>query len=184
MRLERILLAISIVLLVVAIWTTSICANRNTAPATAPATAAAAAAAAAGDVEPRVKKLETASGGVGTLMLEIQLHFSKLYFAGEARNWDLATYERNQIEEAVEKVAVLRPTENNVKLDDIITTFKQTPLAAVKDAIDVKDRNLFRQSYNDSLAMCNACHQATGRPFIAIVTPTNPPVSNQRWTAQ
>jgi hypothetical protein len=183
MRLERILLAISIVVLVIAIWTTTR-ANRAGQAVAMTTAAAAPAAATTNDVELRVKKLETAAPGVGTLMLEVQLHFAKLYFAGEARNWDLATFERNQIEELVEKAAILRPVENGVKLDEVINTFKQTPFSAVKDAIEVKDRNLVRQAYNDSMAMCNACHQATGRPFIAIVTPTNPPVSNQRWTAQ
>jgi len=181
MRLERLLLVVSIAVLVVAIWTAKQ-AHHDSAARPNPATDTALAGAT--NLEPRLKKLEASSSGVGTLMLEVQLHFAKLHFAGEARNWDLATFERNQIEELLEKVAILRPMENNVKIDEIITTFKQTPLSALKDAIDVKDRNLFRQAYGDSMAMCNACHQATGRPFISIVTPTNPPVSNQRWNAQ
>jgi hypothetical protein len=183
MRLERILLVISIALLVIAIWTTSRACRNTTAGATL-AAAAATSPSSANDLDSRLKKLETSSPDPGTLMLEIQLHFAKLYYAGEARNWDLATFERNEIEGLLGKVAVLRPAENNVKIDEIINTFKQTPFTAVKDAIDVKDRKLFRQAYNDSLAMCNACHQATGRPFIAIITPTNAPVSNQRWTTQ
>ena len=55
------------------------------------------------------------------------------------------------------------------------------PMAEMNDAIAVSDRQLFRKSYQDMTAMCNACHQATGRPFIVITMPTNPPVFNQRW---
>lgn len=132
----------------------------------------------------RLKKLELATPNVGNLMLEIQLHFAKLYYAAEGKNWDLATFERNEIEDAMEKVAVLRPAENGVKIDEVIGTLKKTSLTTLKDAIDVKDRGLFRDAYRDTMTTCNACHQATGRPFIAIIVPTNSPVANQRWTAQ
>jgi hypothetical protein len=59
--------------------------------------------------------------------------------------------------------------------------FKNTQLVALKDAIEMKDRRLFRDAYREALVMCNTCHQSTGRPFITITIPTNPPVSNQRW---
>jgi hypothetical protein len=176
MRLERKLLIIAIAVIVIGIWMMKRPAN-----ATASATDSVSGAT---NVDQRLKRLETAPLGVGNLMLEIQLHFAKLYYAAEARNWDLAAYERNQLEECVEKVAVLRPVENDVKLEEIIGNMKKTSLITLKDAIDVKERGLFRDSYRDTMNTCNACHQATGRPFIAIVVPTNSPVANQRWTAQ
>jgi hypothetical protein len=54
-------------------------------------------------------------------------------------------------------------------------------MVALKDAIDMKDRSLFKDAYQESIVMCNTCHQSTGRPFITITIPTNPPVANQRW---
>lgn len=131
--------------------------------------------------EPRLKMLEAASGGLGGIMLGVQLHFSKLYFASEARNWDLARFEHGEIEEKLNAAAALRPEERGVGLVGIIDAFKSTQLAALKDAIDVKDRGLFRDAYRQSVLMCNACHQATGRPFITIKLPTSPPVANQQW---
>lgn len=131
--------------------------------------------------EARLRQLEAAAPSPGVFMSAIHLHFSKLYFAAEARNWDLAHFERGEIVENLEVVAALRPIENGVNLPGIIEAFKNTQLTALKDAIDVKDRGLFRAAYQDSLNMCNACHQATGRPFIVITAPTNPPVANQQW---
>lgn len=133
------------------------------------------------NVEARLKQLESTTPSPGVFMSAIHLHFAKLYFAAEARNWDLAYFERGEIVENLEVVAALRPEEGHVKLAGVIDAFKNTQLAALKDAIDMKDRNLFRSAYRDAINMCNACHQATGRPFIVITVPTNPPVANQQW---
>ena len=136
------------------------------------------------NIEQRVSHLEAITPSVAQTMLSIQSHFAKLYYAAEARNWDLARFEREEIEEDLETVAVLKPTENNVSLAGIISAFTNAttgPMAAMNDAIAVSDRQLFRKAYQDTALMCNACHQATGRPFIVITVPTNPPVFNQRW---
>lgn len=133
------------------------------------------------NLEQRLKKLEAGLPDLGVIMSGIQLHFAKLYFAGEARNWELAQFERIEIEENLNTAAAIRPEERGVNLAAIIDAFKNTQLTALKDAIEVKDRGLLREAYKDSILMCNTCHQATGRPFISITIPTNPPVSNQRW---
>jgi hypothetical protein len=132
----------------------------------------------------RLSKLEGVTPDVGQTMLSIQVHFAKLYYAAEARNWDLARFEREEIVEDLNTVAALKPEENGVSLVGIIGAFTNSPsgpLSCLKDAFDVSDRPLFRKAYQDSVLMCNACHQSTGRPFIVITVPTNPPVFNQRW---
>src|SRR5258708_37825465 len=45
------------------------------------------------NLEERLKKLEAGLPDLGIIMSGIQLHFAKLYYAGEARNWDLAWFE-------------------------------------------------------------------------------------------
>lgn len=133
------------------------------------------------NAEARLKQLEAATPSPGVFMSSIHLHFAKLYFAAEARNWDLAQFERGEILENLEVVAALKPEERGVNLVGVIDAFKNTQLTALKEAIDMKDRSLFREAYQDSINMCNSCHQATGRPFIVITTPTGPPVVNQQW---
>lgn len=135
-------------------------------------------------LEDRIQKLESATPDVGQIMLGLQLRFAKLHFAAEARNWDLARFEREEIIEDLSTVATIKPMDNGVNLAGIIGAFTNStdgPLASMKDAIDVSDRALFRKAYLDSMALCNACHQSTGRPFICITVPTNPPVFNQSW---
>lgn len=133
------------------------------------------------NLEWRLQKLESASADVGPIMSGIQLDFAKLYYAGEARNWDLARFERDEVVEGLTTVAALRPQENGVNLAGIVQAFTNGPLASLQNAIGVYDRPMFRKAYSDSIMMCNACHTSTGRPFIVIQIPTNPPVFNQRW---
>lgn len=133
------------------------------------------------NLEQRLKMLEAASPGLGEIMAGTQLHFAKLYFASEARNWDLAAFECGELEGNLNAAAALRPEERGVGLSGIVDAFKNTQLVALKDAIDLKDRGLFREAYKESVLMCNGCHAATGRPFITITAPTHSPVSNQRW---
>lgn len=136
------------------------------------------------DFEARVNKLEAAAPDVGQIMLGLQTRFAKLYFAAEGRSWDLARFEREEVIEDLSTVASIKPDDNGVSLAGIIGAFTNSvdgPLASMKDAIDVSDRALFRKAYQDSLVMCNSCHQSTGRPFIVITVPTNPPVFNQQW---
>jgi hypothetical protein len=136
------------------------------------------------NAEQRLGHLEAITPSVAQTMLSIQSHAGKLYYAAEARNWELARFERGEIEEDLETVAALKPEENGVSLVGIISAFTNSvtgPMAEMNDAIAVSDRQLFRKAYQDTLLMCNACHSATGRPFIVITVPTNPPVFNQRW---
>jgi hypothetical protein len=136
------------------------------------------------NAEQRLTHLEAITPSVAQTMLSIQSHAGKLYYAAEARNWDLARFERGEIVEDLETVAALKPEENGVSLVGIISAFTNSvtgPMAEMNDAIGVSDRQLFRKAYQDTILMCNACHSATGRPFIVITVPTNPPVFNQRW---
>jgi hypothetical protein len=188
MKLERPALAVAVLALVVAAW----CAAQNrhlqarldslsarpqlpqpTAPSSLPT-----------NLDQRLSKLEAVTPDVGQTMLSIQIHFAKLYYAAEARNWDLARFEREEIVEDLNTVVALKPEENGVSLVGIIGAFTNSPtgpLSSLKDAFDVSDRPLFRKAYQESILMCNACHQSTGRPFIVVTIPTNPPVFNQQW---
>ncbi len=185
MKSNRAALALAILAVAIALWSSwktgalqsrvdSFSTPQPSAPIPAPSLAPT-------NLAQRLLKLETAMPDAGLIMLGIQSHFSKLYFAAEARNWDLARFERLEIEEDLTTVAALHPEEKGVNLAGVIGAFKETQLAALKDAIEVSDHPLFRKAYQDCIVMCNACHQSTGRPFIVITVPTNPPVFNQQW---
>jgi hypothetical protein len=187
MKSAPIALAVALVALISAGWsawqTTKLQARLDSIPASAPAPQVAAAPQAT-NISARLAHLEAITPSVSQTMLSIQSHFAKLHYAAEARNWGLANFERGEIEEDLETVAAMKPEENGASLVGIISAFTNTvagPMAEMNDSIAVSDRQLFHKAYQDMAAMCNACHQATGRPFIFITIPTNPPVFNQRW---
>jgi hypothetical protein len=132
-------------------------------------------------METRIEALEAAMPGVGDLMSNVQLHFAKLYYGARAGNWDLATFELQELEENLEKAVRLRPEENGVRLKEIYGAFKGTELEAMKRAAVSKDPASFERAYRQSVTVCNSCHAATGRPFLTITLPSGPPVTNQLW---
>ncbi len=123
----------------------------------------------------------TATPSLGQIMSGMQIDAARLYYAAEATNWPLAQYETGVIEDTLAEVPIVRPQENGVPLGAVINAFKNSQWAALKEAVGHQDLDAFHKSYNDMLFVCNACHQATGRPFIQITVPTQPPVPNQRW---
>ncbi len=132
-------------------------------------------------LETRVKKLEAAAPGVGATMSAVQMHFAKLYYAGHAQNWGLAEFELHEVEENLEKAAALRPEEHGVNLVNLTDAFKQTQLAALRQAIEQQKTTTFNAAYDEAIAVCNGYHVETERPFLIVTEPTAPPVTNQLW---
>ncbi len=132
-------------------------------------------------MEKRIKLLEAAAPGVGEVMSGVQLHFAKLQYAARAANWKLADFEIDEIEENLEKAALLRPEEKGVQLAGVIESIKQTQLVAMKKAAEQGEMSLFVKNYDETMAACNSCHRTTGRPFIVITQPAASPVANQQW---
>lgn len=121
----------------------------------------------------------TSAFGLPEIMTGIQMDAAKLYLAGKLANWPLAQYEAGRIENALEEVPVIRPQEKGVPLGAVIQAFKNSQWTALKAAINRKDFPAFDTAYTNVVFVCNACHQAVGRPFIHITVPTEPPVPNQ-----
>jgi hypothetical protein len=133
------------------------------------------------ELEARLQRLEASAPGVGTVMSGVQMHFAKLYFAGQAHNGPLAEFELYEVEENLDKAAALRPEEQGTNLVGLTDAFKKTQLVALRSAVHDDDWSAFQSSYTEAIGVCNGCHQETGHSYIVITTPTAPPVSNQQW---
>lgn len=117
--------------------------------------------------------------GFGEFMSATQVRHAKLWFAGRARNWDLAAYELDEIKEGLEDATRLHPTHDGVPVADMIKANLDAPLSGLARAIEAKDRNEFTRAFDVLTAACNACHTAASRGFIKIQRPTAAWVSNQ-----
>jgi len=122
------------------------------------------------------------SPGLGEYMTTVQLHAAKLWFASHAGNWGLAEYELGELTETIEAAELLHARKNNVDISAVLESVRGTQLVQLHRAIEKKDRALFVPAYRQTLDACNGCHRSAGYPFIHLIEPAAPPVSNQQFT--
>jgi hypothetical protein len=123
--------------------------------------------------------------GLGEIMTLTQMRHSKLWFAGEAGNWDLAAYELDELHEGLDDAAKFHPTHKDVQLPipALIDKIMATPLKQLQEATEAKDQERFVMSFDELTAACNQCHQATDFGFNVVTRPTANPYSNQVFQA-
>ncbi|MEO8071224.1 MAG: hypothetical protein ABI652_07465 [Acidobacteriota bacterium] len=112
------------------------------------------------------------------IMMDVQWHWTNLWFAGQAKNWPLAQYyfneTRGHIQWLIKKSPTLRssgPDKEEVNLEGIFGGIDTSSLADVKTAIDKKDGVQFAAAYKTMLESCYACHKSVGRPYLKPMIP-------------
>jgi len=112
----------------------------------------------------------------GEFMSTIQIHYSRLWFAGDAKNWELANFEIGEIKEGMVDIVKYRPIyEKGVHIATMVYKYLDQPMADIQKAIKSKDRVKFRQYFNNLTSACNACHQESGVGFIKVKRPSISP---------
>src|SRR6476661_1770414 len=107
-----------------------------------------------------------------TIMMDVQWHWTNLWWAGKKRNWPLAQYyfneSRGHIQQLVRKNPTIRNQVDNtdVELQGIFDGIDTSSLAMVKSAIEKKDALGFEKDYKIMLESCYSCHKSVGRPYI------------------
>ncbi len=127
---------------------------------------------------------EAYAPGLGEIMSLQQMRHAKLWFAGQAENWDLAAYEIDELGEGFDDVVKFHPTHKDspVAPKDAIPRMVTEPLRQLRAAADAKDARAFLQAYEALTAACNNCHEATNFGFNRVQTPTANPYPNQVFT--
>jgi len=115
--------------------------------------------------------------GFGEFMGNIQVHHSKLWFAGKAKNWKLAAFEINELKENFKN---LQKQETNRQESNMIPMIIPA-LNSMSNAIQNKDTFDFKNKFQELTATCVSCHQATGFEFIQIQIPNFKNFSNQKF---
>ena len=121
--------------------------------------------------------------GLGELMSAQQMRHAKLWFAGENRNWRLASYEVDELREGFADVVKLHPMLENshIPVSQLVPTIIGGPLNAVGAAVQAQDQPRFEGAYDKLTTACNSCHQAANFGFNVVKRPTEPPFSNQEF---
>jgi hypothetical protein len=124
---------------------------------------------------------EAYSPGLGEIMTLQQMRHTKLWLAGEARNWDLAAYEIDELGEGFDDVIKFHPThkESPVAPKDAIPRMVTVPVMELRATIEKKDAAGFEQAYDKLTAACNSCHEAMNFSFNVVQRPVSNPYPNQ-----
>ena len=116
---------------------------------------------------------------LGDIMNLVQVRHAKLWFAGQAKNWDLAGYELAQLKQSLSDAAAFY---SGLPVDNV-TTLSQ-PIQSISDAITAKDGKRFASEVTELTSGCNACHASMDRGYVAIRIPTEKPFGNQDFRPQ
>ncbi len=117
--------------------------------------------------------------GVEVFMGVIQGQHAKLWYAGKARNWELAAFELGEIKEVMGDVQDLVPVFKNLPFADMLDAVIVKEVADLEKAIEARDFRKFAAGYDKLTAACNACHQGTEMGMVVIQRPTRPAFFNQ-----
>src|SRR5690554_858351 len=124
-----------------------------------------------------VKLANTYKPGFGDFMGSIQAHHSKLWFAGQNENWELADFEIHELMETIEDIMEYQAGRKETDMLKMIIS----PLDSVDEAIDQKNLTMFNRGYALLTNTCNSCHQAAGVGFNVVKIPESSPYSNQEF---
>jgi hypothetical protein len=124
------------------------------------------------------KQMQSLKPGLGDLMLEIQVHHNKLWFAGKAENWPLAQFEHDEIMEILTQAETIEKERSEVKL---FKSMIYPQLDSIQLFIKQKNADRFDSAFRNLTQACNNCHTNTKFNFNKIVIPEHPPFSNQEF---
>lgn len=117
------------------------------------------------------------------LMAQVQIQHAKLYYAGRAKNWELAGYTLHEMNEALQAVQTFNDQFEDfpTPLSEVVPALVGPPLGDLHGAIRARDGARFDAAFDSLTAACNACHATLKYGFIHVQTPTAAEFSNQKF---
>lgn len=128
-------------------------------------------------LQAEVERLRSIAPTQSHVMADIATQYANLWFAGQRRNWPLATYYFNETRGRMQWVVRINPTpkivgsQETVDLKGIFDGIDTGSLAPLKKAIDDKDSIQFAAAYKVVLESCYSCHKSLGRLYLRPMIP-------------
>ena len=111
-------------------------------------------------------------------MMDVDYHFSNLWFAGQGKNWPLAQFylyeTRSHLRWAVRIIPVRRTPGGEVDLRGLLEAVDRTGLTEIGKAIADKNSEGFTGAYRRTLEGCYSCHKASDKPYLRPRIPEQP----------
>jgi len=138
--------------------------------------------AAAADVDALKEEVEALKRQVpdqAHVMMDVDYHFSSLWFAGKSANWPLADFYLGEVRSHLNWAVRVRPVRKlgsggDLELRPILQMVESSGLADVKGAIDKHDLRAFELGYRNTMGQCYACHAAAEKPYLRLRIPEAP----------
>ncbi|MFO7846279.1 MAG: hypothetical protein R6V27_06950 [Balneolaceae bacterium] len=105
----------------------------------------------------------------------ISRYTQKLYFAGEAENWELADIYNHEIEEISEDIVARGEEHDGINISGLMETMLLPQIEEIEEAIDAGDREMFLDRYSVMIQSCNNCHQSADYGAVKVIVPESNP---------
>ena len=105
------------------------------------------------------------------IMVDLEYHFSNLWFAARNEQWDLASFYLRETDSHLRWTVRVRPIRSirgggSVDLQPFMQSIEQSGFAQLETAIANVDVGEFESAYRQTLTQCFACHQAAGLGYL------------------
>lgn len=101
----------------------------------------------------------------------VQPRHVRLYYSGNAGNWELAAAENRDLRQSFDRLAQAIPEYLGNDVKAAVATFVAPKMDALDAAIAAADAKQFSTAYAELTAGCNACHTYMEHPFMVIKVP-------------
>jgi len=101
----------------------------------------------------------------------ISRYTKKLYFSGEAENWELADIYSHEIEEISEGIIKENLVHDEINISELMESMLLPQIERVEEAIEHQDREMFLDRFNILIQSCNQCHIASNYGAVMVTIP-------------
>jgi hypothetical protein len=129
------------------------------------------------ELRAEVARLKANAPSQSHTMSDVGYHWTNLWFAGEKKNWPLATFYFEETRQHILWTIRLRPVRKgadgkDVNLVPIFEAIDTSAFKAIAEAIQQQDAKAFAAAYRLTLDACYGCHKASGKPYLRPMIPT------------
>lgn len=117
--------------------------------------------------------------GQAHAMMDVDYHFTNLWFAAKEENWPLADfYWKETVSHMRWSVRIIPIRKDSagreVKLKDILDSIENSPFTQIGKTIEDKEVEKFETAYRHTMEGCYSCHKAAEKPYLRPRVPERP----------
>jgi hypothetical protein len=101
----------------------------------------------------------------------VQPRHTKLWLAGQQKNWTLAAFQLNELRGALVRIGQTIPKYRTFSVEATVGSIFQPKIQAMNAAIASQNPVQFNTAFAELTTACNICHEGMEHPFLVIKVP-------------